>query len=203
MFPDDLTDDDRIDRDPQCQQALDKAWEELQAGSISGNPFNFLQLATVSARGQPEVRTIVLRQADRAEAALYFVTDVRSPKVEDIDGEHKVALVGYNPASRVQIRVTGTAATVSDRDRLSYHWDRLSEKTRDSFSAPAAPGARLLSDGGTAPDLEQDEMSAFKRFCLVRVELATLERLDISQIEHVRFCFVRSDRGWLGARRAP
>lgn len=203
MLPDDLNDDDLIDRDPLCQHAFEEAWEELQAGSISGNPFNFLQLATVSARGRPEVRTIVLRQADRAEPALYFVTDVRSPKIEDISGERKVALVGYDPASRVQIRVTGTAATVSDRDQLVLQWNRLSEKTRNSFNAPIAPGARLRSDGGTPPDVEQDEMSAFKRFCLVRIELATLERLDISQIEHVRFCFVRSDKGWLGGRRAP
>jgi pyridoxine/pyridoxamine 5'-phosphate oxidase len=203
MFADTLTDEDRIDRDPLCQDALDKAWKALEAGATSGNPFNFLQLATVNERGEPEARTIVLRQANRNEAALYFVTDSRSPKMADIAHNHTVALVGYDPASRVQIRLTGIAGTVGDHAKLANQWNLLSERTRDSFNSPVASGARMQSDGTVLPDVQKASMSPFERCCLMRVELATLERLDISQTVHLRFCFVRSDRGWLGTRRAP
>lgn len=203
MFTDTLTDDDQIDSDPRYREAFDRTWEALRSGATSGNPFNFLQLATVNERGSPEVRTIVVRQVDRNDAALYFVTDVRSPKMEDIGHNHNVALVGYDAASRVQIRLTGSANTVGDHERLAEQWGRLSEKTRDSFHSPVAPGTRLYPDEKVLSAVEKDEMSTFKRYCLMRVNLATLECLDISQAEHVRYCFVRSERGWLGARRAP
>ncbi len=149
------------------------------------------------------MRTIVLRDADNTEAALYFVTDSRSPKMDDFDHDRNVALVGYDPASRVQIRLTGIASTVGDYDLLAYHWSRLSEKTRASFNAPVAPGTRLLSDGSLPSDVRHDNMSAFERFCPIRVEISDIDRLDISRNEHVRFCFKRTYRGWLGGRRAP
>lgn len=103
----------------------------------------------------------------------------------------------------MQIRLTGNAAILSDHDLLSHHWDRLSESTRTSFNAPVAPGMRLRFDGSLPPGVEKDEISAFEGFCLVRVDLSTLERLDTSKAKHVRHHFVRTDWGWLGARRVP
>ncbi|MBW6425608.1 pyridoxamine 5'-phosphate oxidase family protein [Rhizobium sp. XQZ8] len=204
MFVDILTDDDRIDRDPRCRAAFDRTWQALEAGATAGSPFNFLQVATINQRMQPEVRTIVLRRAYRNDGAIYYVTDVRSPKMDDIlrHSSH-VALAGYDATSRVQIRMTGIANTVGDHSELAEHWSKLSEATRRTFHQPFSPGARMHSDGRLYDDNEKDDRSPFERFCPVRVELLTLEHLDISGAEHVRFCFMRSDRGWLGTRRAP
>ncbi|MGY6410125.1 MAG: hypothetical protein ACXIUV_03735 [Alkalilacustris sp.] len=49
-------------------------------------------LATVAADGAPQLRTVVLRAADRAQARLHVHTDLRSAKVGDLRAEPRAAV---------------------------------------------------------------------------------------------------------------
>lgn len=179
-------------------------WERLDAAATSRSPFNFLQLATTGADGAPQVRTIVLRGCDVERGTLSFVTDMRSPKIQEIQGEPRIALVGFDPAATVQLRLSGKAAIVGDETERRAMWEALRERTLFLFDAPHAPGT-ILADGGQPLDVVEPSAAgnAYDRFALVTVTLTRLEWLELSSPEHVRYAFERQGTSWRGTRLSP
>jgi pyridoxine/pyridoxamine 5'-phosphate oxidase len=188
--------------DPVSNEALDKIWELLDSGTVSGRPFNLLQLATVNETGAPEVRTIVLRQFDRKVPALFFVTDGRSSKAREIARDSRVALVGYDPISRKQLRLTGFASSVVDETARAVQWSRLSEQTQQTFDSPVAPSTAIQA-GGQVVGVTDDGMTRYERYSLIRADLISIESLDISQAPHRRMWFWHAGGRWVGERQMP
>lgn len=67
-----------------------------------------LQVGTVSADGEPAVRTVIFRGLS-AEGAPYFFTDTRTRKADHLRANPKVALHAWFPVTREQFRLTGVA----------------------------------------------------------------------------------------------
>ncbi|MCR6497471.1 pyridoxamine 5'-phosphate oxidase family protein [Shinella sp. CPCC 101442] len=179
-------------------------WERLDAAATSRSPFNFLQLATTGADGAPQLRTIVLRGCNVERGTLSFVTDMRSPKIREIQDEPRVALVGFDPTASVQLRLSGKAAIVSDEAERRAMWEALRERTLILFDAPHAPGT-VLGDGNQPLEAVEPSAtgSAYDRFALVTVTLTRLEWLDLSPPDHIRYAFERQGADWRGTRLAP
>ncbi|MEL6316327.1 MAG: pyridoxamine 5'-phosphate oxidase family protein, partial [Pseudomonadota bacterium] len=72
-------------------------------------PSRFCALATVAEDGGAEARTVVLRAADPAAAAVEAFTDARTPKLREIAAEPRVTLLYWDPRARLQGRVRGRA----------------------------------------------------------------------------------------------
>ncbi|BAP18626.1 pyridoxamine 5'-phosphate oxidase [cyanobacterium endosymbiont of Epithemia turgida] len=79
---------------------------------------NAMSLATVSAKGEPSLRTVLLKYFDTQ--GFVFFTNYESNKAKQIDRNYSVALLFlWLPLER-QVKIKGKAAKVSTAESLKY-----------------------------------------------------------------------------------
>ena len=93
------------------------AWRLGTAVRSAEHPFRLFTLATVGPDRYPHARTVVLRGFDPVERSVKFYTDCRSTKVRHIAGEPRVALLFYDPRSRLHLRVPANEGCQTPRGR--------------------------------------------------------------------------------------
>ena len=107
-----------LDPDPIRQFA---AWFELACKSGIPEP-NAMALATVSTRGQPSLRNVLLKSYD--ETGFVFFTNYQSRKAREISDNPSVALLfSWLPLAR-QVSITGAAERIGTAESLNYFLTR-------------------------------------------------------------------------------
>ena len=106
------------------EQDLDKSpfrqfenWFQTAADAGLHEP-NAMSLATVSDKGTPSLRTVLLKVWD--EQGFVFFTNHGSRKAQDISANPNVALLFYWAPLHRQIRIEGMAQKVSTLESLKY-----------------------------------------------------------------------------------
>ena len=94
-----------------------RAWlgEATAAGSREPTA---MSLATTDAIGRPDVRMVLLKDAD--ERGFVFYTNLSSPKAKALRQDSRVALCFYWDVIDKQVRVRGRAQPVDDEQADSY-----------------------------------------------------------------------------------
>lgn len=184
-------------------------WKAIAAGAgPQRSPLTMWQAATNGigeAAGMPQVRTVVLRDADQTGGAISFHTDVRSAKVAQLRADPRIALTGLDLGNLLQIRLEGRAQVCADEAERRAVWNAARPHTLILYRTPFAPGTPLDTPEAGHVDAWGDGDSdgdGYTNFCVVRVVLDRLEYLDISPDGHRRAVFRRND-GWHGAWIAP
>lgn len=171
--------------------------EVFEARRALNSPGNRLQLATVDAAGAPAVRTVVLRGFTSTGEAWFF-TDARSPKVEHMLREPRVALLAWWERTEEQFRleglatVHGEAATGEPALLRDSSWERLGER-RAPFLGPA-PGSASGSASG--------DSGSPSNFVVVTVAVARVDWLRLGAV-HLRSSFVRNGEVWVRQELVP
>lgn len=115
------------------------AWQHWQQALQSAkHPFRQLVLATLQA-GLPDLRTVVLRNADAATGMLYFHTDSRSPKVAAIGQMPQVALLFYHYEAKLQLRIQAEATVLRDGPLVDAQWAGTSPSSKRCYLSKTAP----------------------------------------------------------------
>lgn len=99
---------------------FEKWFAEAQEHEI--NDANAMSLATVDADGLPNVRVVLLKDADPTGFAFY--TNFESQKGIELLGQKKAAVCFHWKSLRRQIRVRGTIVTVSEAEADAYYNSR-------------------------------------------------------------------------------
>ena len=169
------------------RQFWEESWQRLQAAvDERDHPCRLIQLATQSIDG-PQLRTVVLRAVDQAQAWWLCHTDARSAKIRQIEADPRVAVLAYDGRVGLQLRGVGTAELDCRSPACAVAWSALSISARRLYLA-AASEERPVS-GAERADLAN--------FTLLRVRLHTLDLLLLHPDGHRRACY-RADRGWRG-----
>lgn len=181
--------------EPTLPSLLDLAWSRITRGvrdkrSAARHP----TLATVAPGGRPELRTVVLRAADRAGATLEMHTDTASPKVMALRDNPLAEIHVWEAGQHLQMRLSGrikvlTGAEVADR------WARIPEAARQSYGSRPPPGGQI--DGPFDYDTPGDPA----RFAAL---VCHLDRIDLLRLgsPHHRALYHAAD-GWAGRWVAP
>ena len=77
-----------------------------------------MSIATVSKDGQPSARTVLLKYYDTS--GFVFYTNLGSRKAREIEENPAVALLFYWHELHRQVKITGTAQTISAAENLRY-----------------------------------------------------------------------------------
>lgn len=123
--------------------ALFAAWFEEARSSEPEDP-NAMALATVDASGLPDVRMVLLKDADAQ--GFVFYTNTESRKGEALAANPKAALAFHWKSLRRQVRVRGLVARVSDDEADAYFQSRA---RMSRIGAWASIQSRPLKDRAT------------------------------------------------------
>jgi pyridoxamine 5'-phosphate oxidase len=107
-----------LSSDPFSQ--FEKWFAQVQNGGVSMP--NAMSLATVSADGQPSIRTVLLKYFD--QEGFVFYTNYESRKAQEIDQNPKVALLFFWKELERQIKITGTVDKISTTESVKYFLSR-------------------------------------------------------------------------------
>lgn len=178
--------------------------DHLTQASIERSPFTLMQLATINSKNEPKLRTIVLRDFNAEKAIISFFTDTRSQKIEEINNNHKVALVAFDPKG-IQLRIEGEANIIQDTQTKKEAWHKLKQHTHLLFKTSVSPGKKIASPHEVKyidEEYGNKEPSIF--FDLIDIHITSLEWLDLNENPHIR-CFFEKDKNgeWQGQWLAP
>jgi pyridoxamine 5'-phosphate oxidase len=96
-------------------------WFEQACNSKTQDP-NAMSVATVSAQGEPSLRTVLLKKYDAD--GFVFVTSYESHKGHDIAENSNVALMFPWLALERQVIISGMASKISNNEALGYFHKR-------------------------------------------------------------------------------
>jgi len=156
-----------------------------------------------------DARGMVLREFDEAAWTLRFHTDTRAPKVSAIENDPRMAVLFYDKDAKIQIRVRGNGAVLSDAPVADEAWEKGSNFARRCYlgEGPGTPSdiptsGLPASFNGVEPSDEQ-LVPARDNFAILIVELQELDWLYLAHTGHVRAQFSRSGDQWVGRWVSP
>ncbi|BAN97206.1 hypothetical protein E05_24400 [Plautia stali symbiont] len=136
--------------------------------------------------------------------ALRFTADRRSSKMQDIAAQLHVALLAYDAANSVQLRLAGTAQRVDDVQQRAAAWHTLRPHSHALFQSPVRPGSVIAHPDEALPASAQKVGNGpDEHFALVQITLHSVEWLDVSREPHQRARFEATADGWQGSWRVP
>jgi pyridoxamine 5'-phosphate oxidase len=195
---------DDLDANPFLQF---QRWFEEAIGTGIPEP-NGMSLATVSDKGQPWLRTVLLKLYD--EHGFVFFTNYASNKSRHLESNPRAALLFPWVALARQVAITGTAARISTAESLKY----FATRPRGSqIGAWASPQSQVI----TSRSLLEAKVAEVKRkFAQGGVPLPSFwggyrvvpETIEFWQGRenrlHDRFRYTKeAERGWHIERLAP
>jgi pyridoxamine 5'-phosphate oxidase len=174
----------------------ESAWQRLAlACTRTGDSFRCPALATLGAGG-PQVRTVILRQANIEERKLLFFTDGRSAKAEQLREQARLAWVFYDPAGGFQLRAWGNASLHRDDELARTCRDSCNPENLRNYQTTLAPGTILGAAGGIASGQPVNRTGGAGHFMVVSCQVDRLDVLLLGANAHRRLDMRWSGTSW-------
>jgi pyridoxine/pyridoxamine 5'-phosphate oxidase len=154
----------------------------LQQG---GHPFQYPTLATV-AKDHPQQRSLVLRKVHSRTKKLWFFTDARTAKVNELAANPQGALHFYHPKKKLQLRLQGALEIIAEGPLWQEAFNKVPPKRYADYASKQPPGKVLKEVPSTYP-MEKD--LAAKNFRLMIFSTQNLEALQLNGDHHFRIAF--------------
>ena len=166
-------------------------WDELQrAARDKSHGWRTPVLATRDGEGA-DARTVVLREVDAERRQVLIYTDVRSPKVAQLQAHPQATLVAWCPSLGWQLRLKARLSLDTDGLALSSRWARLQlSPAAQDYLSPLPPGSAL----DTAPVPARDTRG---HFALIRAEVEAIDWLGLRPGGHRRAVFDAAGARWV------
>lgn len=143
---------------------------------------------------------MVLRGVDRGRGRLTFYTDGRAGKVAAIAACPGAAVVAWDAADRLQVRLHGAAAVVAAGAAVDAAWTTIPPAARCAYRTLAPPGTSTASAAVAATLGDSDGRATF---ALVTIDVETIEWLELASPGHRRARYRRAGDGWQGDWLVP
>jgi 3-hydroxyisobutyrate dehydrogenase len=165
-----------------------RCWQMLSdAVSDRKHPMRTMVVGSVSG-AMAQIRTVVLRKVEIETKKIYFHTDIRSSKIEDIQSTGQLSWLAYDQTQRTQIRLYG-ATILHHGDAIAQtQWNLIQHHSRRNYLLPEGPGKKHSTDFTSVAHqlsdfsytLEESEVG-FQNFVVVET---TVEKLDWYYAHH-------------------
>ncbi len=145
----------------------------------------YFQLATITSEGKPANRTVVFRGFLQDTNQIQIITDSRSEKITQIEGQSWGEICWYFTKTREQFRISGNlnaiAANCQDEALKTARinvWKNLSDSGRIQFAWPD-PKQQRSEDNQAFEGLEVSEKQPVANFCLLLFNPEKVDRLEL------------------------
>jgi pyridoxamine 5'-phosphate oxidase len=166
-------------------------WQHLREAQTDFNhPFRLGILATAGKKGA-NLRTVVVRKVVPEQGMLWFYTDYRSPKVQELQNNHNVSWLFYDATEKVQVRLYGHAEILHDTATNHYVWQNLPDYGKADYLTQQAPGE--VKNAAFPNNNANDDAN---NFCIIKTTIHTIDWLKLSRDGHLRAKFALENRDW-------
>lgn len=191
-------------------EILTNIWHLLFRGAVQKkDPLHTATIGTIK-KGIPQLRTVVLRKTDTTHRQLYFYTDIRSEKVQQLKENPTLSWLFYHPKKNVQIRALGKAKIFHQDELTKRHWQTLPWYGRKTYGTIQSPSSTLQESSDDLPDLWRktevdiaETAYAYQNFVVIVCEITELEWLHLDRSGHQRAHFSYLDDDWKGSWIVP
>jgi hypothetical protein len=175
-------------------------WALLREGvEFRRSPWRTPALATLSGSGEPDLRTVVLRDAAPLHRLLCCHTDWRSPKRVQMARHERVSWLFYDAERGLQLRARGCAVLHRGDDVARRHWQGSQRSSRMCYAAPEAPGDAVSAP----PPAPEDPDGGWGNFTVVRCTVDALDFLHLQAGGHRRALLLWEGDAWRPRWVAP
>lgn len=174
--------------------SFSKAWHLIEPGvSKRNSPAHTPVVATVDGQGHPQVRIMVLREANRRTRRLRFHTDVRTAKCSEIGVNQAASVLMYDAKEKLQLRLSGSAHIETASEIVDTAWRSSTPFARRCYMAESAPGAVSAEPTSGLPDwiegkqpTEAQLLGARDNFAILWFDVRAIEWLYLANAGHRR-----------------
>ena len=157
------------------------------------NPYHTFTFSSINI-DYPESRTVVLRGFEPGVFKIYFNTDYRSPKIQELKNNNHCSALFYDQERRVQLRFRCQAILHYQNDVSSKVWSQTHLQSRKCYMGPYKPTQKLedwnpnipLEYLKVDPEKEHSE-DGYVNFVHIELKIIELDILELHHDGHVRF----------------
>ena len=172
-------------------------WNSLQAATQqSDHPFRTGTLGTLGLDNFVALRTVVVRWVRAAGKELWFHSDHRAAKGQELANNPSVSWLFWDAAQKIQLRLGGRARLYHESEETDQMWAETSLASRKEYLMPYAPATPLASPEAGIPahlrnELPSEEESERGRMYFVAIctEIHFIDWLQLSRAGHRRAQF--------------
>lgn len=191
-------------------EVLTSIWHLLFRGAVQKkDPLHTATIGTTD-NGISQLRTVVLRKTEKTTRQLYFYTDIRSEKVQQLNKNPTLSWLFYHPKKNIQIRAIGKAKIHYQDELANQHWQNIPSYGRKTYGTVQAPSTMIKESSDNLPDLWKGEEIAmakteyaYANFALIVCEITALEWLHLQRSGHQRAKFSWINDEWVGEWLVP
>ena len=161
---------------------LDHAWSLLTRGVADPKSVaKYPTFSTISEKGFPTMRTVVLRRADRIANCLEIHTDMQTNKVYSLEKNNFAGLHFWIPKAKFQIRASVVVDILTGLD-VEDQWSKVPMQSRISYGSIPPPGIEINGpfDYQKLPD--QDN------FAVLKCDIVELDLLYLGALHQRALC---------------
>jgi len=182
-----------------------ECWNLLVHGCLKGKePFHTFVLATNSESGV-DLRTVVLRKVDLINRLIFFHTDIRSQKVNQLRNTNQPGILFYDPARRIQLRMKSEVQFHSDDETANQIWKETRISARKYYLSGKSPGDILENSFDSLPDhlhgfdpSEEESESGRENFLAISLKITQMDWLFLCSQGHKRAIYNYKENGFVG-----
>lgn len=185
-------------------------WRDLEhAATEEASPLRTPVLGTTNLF-ECSMRVVVLRRADSAKRQLIAYSDARAQKVHQLKLCEQAHWLFYDPARRVQLRISA-GTMVHQNDRIAAeHWQSLPLASRRNYCAHSPPGTDIHAPADAiAPELKLPTVTkkqleiGYENFAVLVSTVDQIEFLQLADEGNVRAVFNWTATNWSGLWLVP
>lgn len=159
------------------------------------DPFHLFYIAN-SSKKIPNIRTVVLRNFSMSKKIFEFHSDIRSPKIKQLNINPNFSALFYNPDKKIQLRFSGITKILHKDASTKKRWSGISNSSRRCYLGPFNPSSTIEDDHPNIPDefrfgdpkIEETE-KGFENFVIVQCQFTSIDYLSLKYSGHSRCRF--------------
>ncbi|MEC4891981.1 MAG: pyridoxamine 5'-phosphate oxidase family protein [Oscillatoria sp. PMC 1051.18] len=181
----------------QLNELLAHIWEQVELGATQvDHPYHVSSFATVGSK-EVNLRTVILRFAERESRSLLFHSDRRAGKIKDIGDRSRIGWLFWDRSSKQQVRFWGEAKLHFDDELANWVWENSNPQSLKIYLKPVAPNtvlekpsSGLIKEVETAnlTNLEQVAVGR-KNFAVIQTVIDKIDFLHLHSEGNYRACF--------------
>jgi hypothetical protein len=161
------------------------------------------------AAGYINAYTVVLRSAEATQHTLFFYTDIRSTKVNEIAQDNRLTVVIYLDDEKVQLVLNGDAIIHHQNDITEQYWTKDGYKGRRSYLAQPGPSTVINEPADGLAHLngkhfDDTDDAGYENFAVIEIKVNQFEYLKLNREGNRRASFsLNANNEWEGSWLIP